>query len=121
MRINIAMAIVCFAACSAASAYDNGPQKIGCDYKLGAAEGTGQCSVAGSGMNQGISWVVFELKGKRFRYTSSSADRIELIDKAGKTLSSHAVRNADGPCRPGGKAADIYDFSNGDRVCLYWK
>lgn len=100
--------------------YDNGPQAVGCDFKLGNAEGTDKCLIVGSGMNQGISWLVFEVKGKRFRYDDSSSDVIELIDKSGKTLSEYAVKNSERQCRPGGRSADIYAFANGDRVCLYW-
>jgi hypothetical protein len=104
-----------------AFAYDNGPQTLGCDYKFGKTEGTEMCLIVGSGMNQGISWVVFEVQKKRFRYPGSSADSIELIDKSGKVLAKYQVRNSNGQCRPGGRNADIYDFKNGDRVCLYWQ
>jgi hypothetical protein len=102
-------------------AYDNGPQVVGCDYKLGKAEGTDKCLIVGSGMNEGISWLVFEVKGKRFRYTDSSPNSIELISKSGKTVESYAISNSNGQCRPGGQSADIYAFSSGDRVCLYWQ
>ena len=120
-HIKIAISIIGFMAYTSVFGYDNGPQILGCDYKLGKVEGTGQCLIVGSGMNQGISWVVFELKNKRFRYSSSSTNSIELINKSGKTLQNYAVNNSDGECRPGGKFADIYEFKNGDRVCLYWK
>lgn len=111
--------VFCFMAYPA-FAYDNGPQVLGCDYKLGKAEGTGKCLIAGSGINQGISWLVFEVKGKRYRYSDDSANNIELINKAGKVTATFSVHNSSGQCRPGGKDADIYAISNGDRVCLYW-
>ncbi len=103
------------------SAYDNGPQVLACDYRFGKSEGTGQCLIVGSGISTGVSWLVFEVKKKRFRYTSSSENEIELINKSGETLKTYAVSNTEGQCRPGGRSADIYDFKNGDRVCLYWK
>jgi hypothetical protein len=104
-----------------ASGYDNGPTMVGCDYKLGKSEGSDKCLIVGSGMNQGISWLVFEVKGKRFRYDDSSSDKIELINKSGKTIKNYAAHNSNEQCRPGGKSADVYTFSNGDRVCLYWQ
>jgi len=100
--------------------YDNGPQVVGCDYKLEKIEGTDKCLIVGSGVNQGISWLVFEVKGKRFRYTDDSPDSIELINESGETVQSYSVRNSNEQCRPGGRDADVYAFSNGDRVCLYW-
>ncbi|MDR2208500.1 MAG: hypothetical protein LBE22_05960 [Azoarcus sp.] len=105
---------------SAAFAYDNGPQVLGCDYKLGTSEGTGKCLIVGSGMNQGISWIVFEVEGKKFRYDDSSADKIELLDKTDEAIATYSVSRSDAQCRPGGKSADVYAFANGDRVCLYW-
>ncbi|MGZ4969914.1 MAG: hypothetical protein ACXV8W_15355 [Methylobacter sp.] len=101
--------------------YDNGAQIVGCDYKLGKTEGTDKCLIVGSGLNQGISWLVFEVKGKRFRYADSSSDSIELIDKSGKTIKNYSIHNSNEQCRPGGRSADVYAFSNGDRVCLYWQ
>jgi hypothetical protein len=121
MRVHVIALAVGLLASGTAIGYDNGPQIVGCDYKLGKAEGTDKCLIVGSGMNQGISWLVFEVKGKRFRYTDSSADSIELIDKSGKAIKNYSVRNSNEQCRPGGKAADVYAFSNGDRVCLYWQ
>ncbi|MDD3591259.1 MAG: hypothetical protein PHO65_01295 [Sulfurovum sp.] len=100
--------------------YDNGPQTIGCDYKFGENEGTEICLVVGSGMHQGISWVVFKVESKRFRYKNSSPDSIELIDKAGNTIATHQVNHSYDQCRPGGRDADKYVFTNGDRICLYW-
>jgi hypothetical protein len=100
--------------------YDNGPQSVGCDYRLGRNEGTAQCLILGSGMNQGVSWVVFEVQRQRFRYQSSSPRSIDAIDKSGNTIGRQRVSNTSGQCRPGGRSADIYAFDNGDRVCLYW-
>jgi hypothetical protein len=74
----------------------------------------------GSGVNQGVAWVVFEIQGKRFSYMDSAEDQIELLDKNDKTLATYPVTNLYGPCRPGGEKADVYDFENGDRICLYW-
>lgn len=105
---------------SAAHGFDNGPQMVGCDYRLGKAAGTDKCLIVGSGMNQGISWLVFQVKGKRFRYTEAAPDSIELIDKSGKTLKRFPAGNSNEQCRPGGRPADVYAFANGDRVCLYW-
>lgn len=103
-----------------ALAYDNGPRAIGCDYKLGKDEDTGTCLIVGSGTNQGISWVTFEVKKKRFRYADSSANTIELIDKLGKAIAKYSVNRSNGQCRPGGRDADIFAIGNGDRICLYW-
>jgi len=99
--------------------YDNGPQVIGCDYKLGKAEGTGTCLIVGSGLNQGISWIVFEVNGMRWRYTDAPSE-IELVAKSGETAEKYAISHSNGQCRPGGKPADVYTFPNGARVCLYW-
>ena len=103
------------------SAYDNGPQVLACDYRFGKSEGTGQCLIVGSGISTGVSWLVFEVKKKRFRYSSSSENEIELVNKSGETLKTYAVRNSEGQCRPGGRSAGIYEIKNGYRVCLYWK
>lgn len=104
-----------------AMAYDNGPQVIGCDYKFGKTEGTSKCLIVGSGMNQGISWLVFQVEKKRFRYDDSSPTKIERINKSGNVIATYKVENSSGQCRPGGRTADIYAFSNNDRVCLYWQ
>ena len=120
MHIHHSLLLIGILSSTAALAYDNGPQVIGCDYRLGKEESTGQCLIAGSGTNQGISWLVFEVKNKRFRYTSAHENLIEQIDKSGETLAKYAVSNSEAPCRPGGKTADIYKFQNGNYVCLYW-
>lgn len=103
-----------------AKALDNGPKAIGCDFKFGKNEGTEQCLIVGSGMNQGIEWVVFEVDRKRFRYESSSPKQIEYVNRANKRLKMYAVKNERQQCRPGGIDADVYVFENGDRICLYW-
>ncbi len=103
-----------------AKAYDNGPQVLGCDFKFGAREGTDKCLIIGSGMGQGISWVVFEVNKKRYRYDSSSPKQLELLDSANKKIKTHSITNATEQCRPGGREADVYSFDNGDRICLYW-
>jgi hypothetical protein len=105
---------------ASALAYDNGPQVIGCDYKLGKSAGTTKCLIVGSGTNQGVSWLVFEVQGKRFRYSDADEDKIERVNRSGDTLSAQPVERTTGPCRPGGKSADVFEFKNGDRVCLYW-
>lgn len=103
-----------------ANALDSGPKVIGCDFKFGKSEGTEKCLIVGSGMNQGIEWVVFEINKKRFRYENSSPNQIELINRAGKRIKMHGVKNDRQQCRPGGVDADVYLFENGDRICLYW-
>ncbi|MBL8329702.1 MAG: hypothetical protein JNJ71_12685 [Rubrivivax sp.] len=105
---------------TAVSAHDHGPQVLACDYKLGRSEGTGKCVIHGSGTNQGVTWLVFEVQGKRFRYADSSPNIIERVNRSNRTLSRHAVTQAESVCRPGAKPADVYTFGNGDRVCLYW-
>ncbi|PTU30961.1 hypothetical protein [Stenotrophobium rhamnosiphilum] len=104
---------------SVAWGYDNGPQTIGCDYKQGKATGTSTCLIVGSGMNQGISWLVFEVNGKRWRYTDASRE-IELVNATGATIKQYTVSHSSSQCRPGGKPADVYTFPNGNHVCLYW-
>lgn len=106
--------------CVPASAYDNGPQVLACDYKFGKSEGTDKCLIHGSGTNQGITWVVFEVKNKRFRYVDSSPNSIELLNKSNNPTAKYAVTNTNTQCRPGGKDADVYTFRNGDRICIYW-
>lgn len=103
-----------------AQAYDNGPQVVGCDFRLGKSEGVDRCLITGSGTNQGITWVVFELKGQRYRFEDSSPTVLELITPDGKTQSTRKIKNHPGPCRAGGRDADVYQFDNGDRICLYW-
>lgn len=120
MKIWIGFLALTVMGLGSAFGYDNGAQTIGCDYKLGKTEGTAKCLVVGSGVNQGISWVVFEVEKKRFRYEDSSPDSIELVDKSGDTIAKHRVINSNGQCRPGGRSADVYAFDNGDRICLYW-
>jgi hypothetical protein len=101
-------------------AADGGPQVLGCDYKFGQSEGTETCLIHGGGMNQGIIWIVFEIKKKRFRYYDSSPHRIELLHTSYKTIATYPVTNTKAHCRPGGRPADVYTFGNGDRVCIYW-
>ena len=120
MRVRVIGLAVGLVMSSSAVAYDNGPRVVGCDYKIGKNEETDKCLILGSGTNQGISWIVFEVKGKRFRYQYSSPKIIELIGKSGKTLRRQSVRKLEEQCRPGGRDADVYAFSNGDRICLYW-
>lgn len=121
MRVRIFALTAGLLALGTALAFDNGPQVVGCDYKLGKTEGTDLCLIVGSGVNLGMSWLVFEVKGKRFKYTDSVSNSIELIDKSGKTVEIYSIRNSDEQCRPSGNSADVYAFSNGDRVCLYWQ
>jgi hypothetical protein len=121
LRLWLHTLVLASAPLSPALAYDNGPQTLGCDYKLGKVEGSGKCLIVGSGLNQGISWLVFELNGKRFRYTDSSPNSIEIVDKSGKAIAKKSITNSNGQCQPGGKSADIYAFADGDRVCLYWR
>lgn len=102
------------------NALDSGPKSIGCDFRFGKNEGTAQCLIVGSGMNQGIEWIVFEVDQKRFKYESAAPDRIELVNRANNTIKTYSVRNNRDQCRPGGVEADVYLFKNGDRVCLYW-
>ena len=64
--------------------------------------------------------MVFELKGQRYRFEDSSKTVLELITPDGKTQSTRKIKNLQGQCRPGGRDADIYQFDNGDRICLYW-
>ena len=120
MKFQAILLILGVLSSSAAFSHDNGPQMVGCDYKLGATEGTDKCLIVGSGTNQGISWVVFEVKGKRFRYSDDSPSSIEKIDKSGKIVKNYSVRNLHEQCRPGARSTDVYAFSNGDRICLYW-
>lgn len=101
-------------------AIDNGPQTIACDYKFGNQEGTTTCLIVGSGMNQGIGWSVFEVRGKRFRYSDDFPEKIELLDSENQFMRDYPVTNSYESCRPGGTDADIYSFANGDKVCLYW-
>jgi len=103
-----------------AYAYDNGPQVLACDYKLGDIEGTEICLIEGSGVNQGMSWVVFELMKKKYRHYSSSPNKIQHIDSSGKVVAEYPIKNFEGQCRPGGRDADVYEFNNGDRICIYW-
>lgn len=112
--------IVLLMLASAAQAYDNGPQVIGCDYRFGKKEGVDRCLIAGSGMNQGVSWVVFELQGQRYRYEDDAPDQLTLITGEGKTVATRKVRNHKASCRAGAREADVYQFENGDRICLYW-
>jgi len=105
---------------SSAMAFDNGPQVVGCDYRFGSAQRTDSCLIVGSGMGQGISWVVFEAGAKRFRYSSASPNKLALLDAASEEKAVFMITNTTGQCRPGGQDADIYAFANGDRVCLYW-
>ena len=114
------ISIAAIALSFSANALDSGPKVIGCDFKLGKHEGTEKCLVVGSGMNQGIEWVVFEINYKRFRYESSSPKQIEYVNRANKRLKLYAVKNERQQCRPGGVDADVYSFENGDRICLYW-
>jgi len=102
------------------SANDNGPQVIACDYRFADDEGTSTCLIVGSGTNQGISWLVFDVKGKRFRYSDDAPRKMELLDSDNQFLKDYPVTNSYASCRPGGKDADIYTFANGDKVCLYW-
>ncbi len=108
-------------ACGSARGNDNGPQTLGCDYRIQGDEGVGTCLVAGSGTNQGITWVVFEVKGRRYRFESSSPESILRVDRVGKVVKKFQGRNSSAQCRAGGPTADVYTFSNGDRVCLYWR
>lgn len=101
-------------------AFDNGPQILACDYKLGDKQGTEMCLIEGSGVNQGISWVVFEISDKKFRYYSTSPNRIEHIDSSYNIVDEYPVTNIKKQCRPGGREADVYEFKNGDRICIYW-
>ena len=115
-----ALALAAFWCTPDAQAYDNGAQVIGCDFRLGKEEGTDRCLIVGSGMNQGIGWVVFEVQGRRFRFEDDAPDVIETVSKSGDTLARAQGRNQRMQCRPGGREADAYLFANGDRVCLYW-
>lgn len=119
--VTAASALLLVLAHAPALAVDHGPRVLGCDHRFDGKEQTGACLILGSGMNQGISWVVFEVEGRRFRFEDSSPDVIELIDKAGNTLKRLKGKNSSGSCRPGGLDADIYAFASGDRVCLYWR
>ena len=103
-----------------AIAYDNGPQSLACDYSFEKREGTDTCLIVGSETNQGVTWVVFEVLDRRFRYSSAAPDIIEAIDDQATVLDEYPVSNSYGQCRPGGREADIYDFVNGDRICIYW-
>jgi hypothetical protein len=122
VRALIATCFACVlqAALGSAMAFDNGPQIVGCDYRFGKEQGTDSCLIVGSGMGQGISWVVFEVDGKRFRYSTATPKKLSLLDAAGEQKAVFMVTNTTGQCRPGGQDADIYTFANGDRVCLYW-
>lgn len=101
-------------------AFDNGPQIVGCDYKFGNDEGTDICLIIGSGLGQGISWTVFEVKKKRFRHYSSSPNKLELLNSTNKKIKTYSITNRTSHCRPGGKDADVYLFKNNDHICLYW-
>ncbi|MEM9567278.1 MAG: hypothetical protein AAF974_03135 [Cyanobacteria bacterium P01_E01_bin.34] len=103
-----------------AIAYDNGPQSLACDYSFEKREGTDTCLIVGSGSNQGVTWVVFEVLDRRFRYRTSTPSIIEEIDDQAVVLEEYSVSNSYGQCRPGGREADIYDFESGDRICIYW-
>ena len=103
-----------------AHAYDAGPKVIGCDYKMGGMEGTDKCLIRGSGTSQGETWSVFEVKKKRFRHVSSAPNKLEQLDASNEPVKTYAIRNSRGQCRPGGADADVYQFNNGDRICLYW-
>ncbi len=103
-----------------AHALDSGPKVIGCDFKFGASQGTDKCLILGSGIGQGESWNVFEVKKKRFRHFSSAPNKLTLLDSANNEVKAYTIQNTRGQCRPGGPEADIYQFNNGDRICLYW-
>lgn len=105
---------------SISTAYDNGSQTLACDYIFNRQVGTGTCLILGSGMNQGILWVVFEVQNQRFRYYGD-AEMIELLNENNEAIAAYPVTNFFGSCQPGGPDADVYDFANGDRVCLYWE
>ena len=71
-------------------------------------------------MNQGIEWVLFEVLKNKYRYYSSSPNEIELLDVSNNKIKTYNVSKKIEQCRPGGKEAEVYEFENGDRVCLYW-
>ncbi|MEM8637676.1 MAG: hypothetical protein AAGG51_02490 [Cyanobacteria bacterium P01_G01_bin.54] len=104
---------------SSSIAFDNGSQTLPCDYTFNQQSGTDTCLILGSGMNQGILWVVFEVQNQRFRYYGDS-ETIELLNDDYEAIATYPVTNSFGQCTPGGPDADVYDFANGDRVCLYW-
>ena len=112
--------LLCALPCGYAAAYDNGPQVLDCDTRFGPTEQSGRCMIVGSGMAQGISWVVFEARGMRFRYDSSAPDTLERLGPDDNAVQTLRVTNTYGPCRPGGADADVYALANGDRICLYW-
>ncbi|MGL5949580.1 MAG: hypothetical protein ACRCYV_11250 [Aeromonas sp.] len=103
-----------------AHAYDNGPQVLACDYQRGAIEDTDICLLTGSGTNQGISWQVFKWQGTLYRHFSSAEKQLEIINTDGDIISTLPVQVETKSCRPGGREASVFTFSNGDYVCLYW-
>mgnify|MGYP000851169528 FL=1 len=120
MNISKASALLVLSCTFTANAADHGPQAVGCDYRLGRKHGSGTCLIVGSGTNQGVSWTVFEVDGRRYRYQDNEPQTIVVVDSKGRELKRLKGENSSAPCRPGGKEADVYSFSNGDRVCLYW-
>lgn len=120
VRRGLAVVVLGLASWGTSWAYDNGAQVLDCDYRFGSATGSGRCRIVGSGMNQGVAWVVFEVQGRRFRYLDASEDQLEEVDRAGRTLRSFTIERSSGRCRQGRGSADIYDFERGDQVCLYW-
>ena len=105
---------------SAVYGYDDGPKAVGCDYTLQGRSATDICLINGSGMNQGILWVTFEVNGQRYRHASSAPDTLKKINAIGSVIQAYPIRRAEEQCRPGGKVADVFSFQNGDNICLYW-
>jgi hypothetical protein len=100
--------------------YDDGPKAVGCDYSLHGRSASDICLINGSGMNQGILWITFEVNGQRYRHASSAPESLKKISATGAVIQAYPIRRAEEQCRPGGKAADVFSFRNGDRICLYW-
>ncbi len=105
---------------TAVYSYDEGPKAVGCDYSLQGRSTSDICLINGSGMNQGILWITFEVNGQRYRHASSAPETLEKISATGSAIQTYPIRRAEEQCRPGGKAADVFSFRNGDRICLYW-
>ena len=133
---NLLQLAVFLGVASPAFGYDNGPQVIGCDFRVSSTSElkTEICLIPSSGMQMGYGWIVIRPESTKDYYRLHDNHGAELNNdkrwqkaeiKDGQAFGSAVIWKGNftsrtGQCRPGGRDASIYEISNGAKFCLYY-
>ena len=134
MHKKVATTCVILLSCSSAAAFDNGPQVVGCDYRLNKQSEmqADTCFLPMTGTQMGYTTVIVRPGNSKLFYRFE--DNYGSLDSTkwrkakiqtgsrydSKSLWSGTFRYSNKQCRPGGANSSVYDLSNGAKFCLYF-